>query len=106
MRRLERRRERVAAMGSSINAEDDQDSKNDGPPEPLVPDVLQHSVSNSGQERPIDRRLARETCQRQDVAGVPIPELTHVGRDLRTKLAEYRAAAAAAADAADRRAGE
>lgn len=38
--------------------------------------------------------------------GEPIPELTHVGRDLRATLAEYRASAAAAADATDRRAGE
>jgi len=38
--------------------------------------------------------------------GEPIPELTHVGRDLRMTLARYRAAAAAAADATDRRRGE
>ena len=38
--------------------------------------------------------------------GDPIPELTHVGRDLRARLAEYRASAAAAGDLAGRRAGE
>ena len=42
--------------------------------------------------------------------GEPIPELTHVGRDLRATLAEYRAGAGAAgapgAGAAGRRAGE